>query len=191
MRWALSPSGMEPLRQPASIYSAAWSTTSASSPPRISPSLARTPAPSVCAVRRLPCGILAIRSRPCAEDGRRSPWLRRLAHPYTLAYVQHWVALLYTCRREVHEVQKLSDAVTALAREQGFPYWSTQGTILQGWVRIEQGRVQEGMAQMRQGVVGLQATPEAVCSRTLSASSPPRVEEWDRREKVWPCWMRR
>ena len=33
---------------------------------------------------------------------------------------------------------------------------------LQGWVRIEQGQVQAGMAQMPKGVVGLQATGEAV-----------------------------
>src|SRR5215813_368797 len=87
---------------------------------------------------------------------------QQLAHPYTLAYIQHWVALLYTWRREVHEVRQWADAVMALALEQGFPYWSTQGTILQGWVRSEQGQVQEGLAQIHQGVVGLQATGEAV-----------------------------
>ena len=48
--------------------------------------------------------------------------------------------------------------MTALATAQGFPYWSAQGMILQGWVLVEQGQSEEGIAQLRQGLGNLRAT---------------------------------
>src|SRR5262249_36672545 len=44
------------------------------------------------------------------------------------------------------------------ATERGFPYWSTQGTVLQGWARAAQGQRAEGWAQIHQGLVALRAT---------------------------------
>jgi predicted ATPase len=66
--------------------------------------------------------------------------------------------LLYNHRREVQETQEWADAVTALSTEREFPYWSTQGTILQGWVLAAQGQGAEGMAQIHKGLVALRAT---------------------------------
>jgi TOMM system kinase/cyclase fusion protein len=83
---------------------------------------------------------------------------RELSHPFSLAYVLLWTALLYNHRQEVQETQELADAVTALATERGFPYWSAQGTVLQGWALAAQGQEAEGMAQIRQGLVTLRAT---------------------------------
>jgi TOMM system kinase/cyclase fusion protein len=83
---------------------------------------------------------------------------RELSHPFSLAYVLLWTALLYNHRREVQETRKWADAVTALSTERDFPYWSTQGTILQGWVLAAQGQRAEGMGQIHKGLVALQAT---------------------------------
>jgi TOMM system kinase/cyclase fusion protein len=83
---------------------------------------------------------------------------RELSHPYSLAYVLLWTALLYNHRREVQETQEVADAVTALSTERGFPYWSTQGTILQGWARAAQGQGAAGIAQIHQGLAALRAT---------------------------------
>ena len=83
---------------------------------------------------------------------------RELSHPFSLAYVLLWTALLYNHRQEVQETQELADAVTALSTERGFPYWSTQGTVLQGWALAARGQGAEGMAQIHQGLVTLRAT---------------------------------
>jgi len=48
--------------------------------------------------------------------------------------------------------------VVALSREQGFAWESAQGTILQGWILIEQGQKEEGLATMRQGLAAYRAT---------------------------------
>ena len=89
---------------------------------------------------------------------RHSSLARELSHPFSLAYVLLWTALLYNHRREVQETQEWADAVTALSTEREFPYWSTQGTILQGWALAAQGQGAEGMAQIRKGLVALRAT---------------------------------
>jgi predicted ATPase len=83
---------------------------------------------------------------------------RELSHPFSLAYVLLWIAVLYNLRQEIQETQELADAVTGLSTERGFPYWSTQGTILQGWALAAQGQRAEGMAQIQQGLVALRAT---------------------------------
>src|SRR5262249_53945267 len=51
-----------------------------------------------------------------------------------------------------------ADAVVALSREQGFAWESAQGTILQGWILIEQGQKEEGLATMRRGLAAYRAT---------------------------------
>jgi predicted ATPase len=54
--------------------------------------------------------------------------------------------------------QEWAEATITLAREQGFPLWLGQGTMLQGWALAEQGQVEEGITQIRQGL----ATHEAL-----------------------------
>jgi predicted ATPase len=87
---------------------------------------------------------------------------QELSHPFSLAYVLLWVARLYNHRREVQGTQERADAATAFSTEQGFPFWSPQGAILQGWALAEQGRVAEGIAQMRQGLSDLRTTETEV-----------------------------
>jgi tetratricopeptide (TPR) repeat protein len=46
----------------------------------------------------------------------------------------------------------------ALAREQGFPSLLSAGTIRQGWALAAQGQIEEGLAQMHQGVAARRTT---------------------------------
>jgi predicted ATPase/class 3 adenylate cyclase len=82
--------------------------------------------------------------------------VQALAHPFSIAYVQLWVALLYHHRRETQNMQEMTDTALAWSTEQGFPYWTSQGTALQGWLRAQQGQVTAGIAQIQQGLVDLQ-----------------------------------
>jgi predicted ATPase len=80
-----------------------------------------------------------------------------LSHPFSLAYVLTWVAILYVHCQTVQEAQQWVHTATTFSTEQGFPFWSTQGMVLQGWGLAEQGRVEEGIAQMQQGLSEIQA----------------------------------
>jgi predicted ATPase len=83
---------------------------------------------------------------------------RELSHPFSLAYALAHCALLHQFLGEVGLVQELAEAAITLSTEHGFPFWLAMGTFLQGWALVEQGRGEEGIAQMRQGLATWQAT---------------------------------
>ena len=55
-----------------------------------------------------------------------------------------------------------ADAALALADEHGFPFWRAIGTTLQGWAKVRQGRVQEGIEHTRRGLGIFDATGTAM-----------------------------
>ncbi len=64
-----------------------------------------------------------------------------LSHPYSLAWVLNFGALLYNHRREVQVAREWGEAGVALANEHGFPGFWMYDTITRGWAVAEQGRV--------------------------------------------------
>jgi class 3 adenylate cyclase/predicted ATPase len=74
------------------------------------------------------------------------------SHAYSLAFALHHAGALHQCRREVQVVQELAEAQMALSSAQGFPHWSAGGMMRHGWVLVQQGAVEAGITQLRQGV---------------------------------------
>jgi predicted ATPase len=83
---------------------------------------------------------------------------QELTHPFSLALALVHAAIVHEFRREVQAVQERAEALIALSSEQHFPFWLAFGTILRGWALTAQGEGAEGIAQMRQGLVGHRAT---------------------------------
>ncbi|MCI0440076.1 MAG: hypothetical protein L0177_13245, partial [Chloroflexi bacterium] len=83
---------------------------------------------------------------------------QELAHPFSLAFALNWVATVHQFRRDARATQERAEALIAFSTEQGFALWVPFGTVLQGWALAEQGRREEGMAQMRQGMAAWRAT---------------------------------
>lgn len=79
---------------------------------------------------------------------------QELSHPYSLAMTLMFAAMFYQLRREPQMVQQYAEETIALAGEQGLARYvgMGMGTGLQGWARVEQGQVEEGLAQMRHGL---------------------------------------
>jgi predicted ATPase len=77
--------------------------------------------------------------------------------PYSLAAARVFAATSHQLCRERLPTQERAEAAITLAREQGFPVWLGQGTILRGWALAEHGQIEEGITQMRQGLVTDQA----------------------------------
>jgi predicted ATPase len=67
------------------------------------------------------------------------------------------IAVFHQLRHEGQLTQRRAEAVVTLSIEQGFPFWSAWGTILQGWALAEQGQREEGVAQIRQGLAAYRA----------------------------------
>jgi tetratricopeptide (TPR) repeat protein len=83
---------------------------------------------------------------------------RELAHPLTSVVTACIAALLHIVRGEVHAVQERAEEVMALSVERGFIHWEAQAIALRGWALAQQGRGEESVAQIRQGLAAYQQT---------------------------------
>jgi class 3 adenylate cyclase/tetratricopeptide (TPR) repeat protein len=77
---------------------------------------------------------------------------RQLAHPYSLAFALSFAVRLHHARAEIHHIQQQTEELTSLGSTQGFPYWVAVATIWRGWIAMEQGRQDDGMVQLHQGL---------------------------------------
>jgi predicted ATPase len=83
---------------------------------------------------------------------------QQLSHPYSLAFTLGLVAEFHSFCRNRQAAQEHAEKAITLSSEQGFPLFSALGTFLRGWSLAEQGHLDEGLAQMRQGLAAWRAT---------------------------------
>jgi class 3 adenylate cyclase/predicted ATPase len=79
-------------------------------------------------------------------------------HPFCLAFALIWDAELALCRREPQAVARQAEASMALAHQHAFPLLTAMGMVFQGWVLAEQGRAEQGIERLRQGIAAFRAT---------------------------------
>jgi predicted ATPase len=82
---------------------------------------------------------------------------QKLVQPPSLAFVLFVAALLHQLRREERATWERVEACRALAHERGLAHWLVWGTTLRGWVLVEQGQKEEGLAQLREGLAAARA----------------------------------
>ncbi len=63
--------------------------------------------------------------------------------------------MVHQYRREVQVAQERAEAVISLAAEKELPFFRAFGSMLRGWALAHQGQVQEGVEQLRQGLLAL------------------------------------
>jgi len=80
-----------------------------------------------------------------------------LSHPFSLVYALGHAAWHHLARREWQTAQEQAEKVMTLSTEQGFPYFLALGTRVRGSALAEQGQVEEGIAQIQQGMAAFQA----------------------------------
>ena len=74
------------------------------------------------------------------------------AHPFTVAVVFQWAAVLHQLRREAGPTMDAADAALTLANEHIFPFLGAHVTALRGWALVQQGGGEEGVVAVRQGI---------------------------------------
>ncbi len=85
---------------------------------------------------------------------------RERSHPFSLAYALGWAARIYRLRGEQQTSQRLEEEWVALCTEYGFVHQLAMATISRGWGLAEEGRSEEGVVQIRQGLTAYRATGE-------------------------------
>jgi predicted ATPase len=85
-------------------------------------------------------------------------WAQELEHAYSLVWAlteTQWVRLY---RQEWQEAQEQIETALALATDYGFSVWIAFGTVLRGWLLLQQGQVQEGLEEVHRGLSRIRAT---------------------------------
>ena len=71
---------------------------------------------------------------------------------YCLALATIYLTWVYKMRRELPSVEAYAASATDVSRQYEFPLWLTQGLALSGWVLVEQGQHQHGIAQIQEAL---------------------------------------
>jgi predicted ATPase len=74
------------------------------------------------------------------------------SHSFTRASVIASAAWLHQLRREGSATQEWAETAITLCAEQELPFFLAGATIWRGWARAVQGHVEEGIAQICQGL---------------------------------------
>jgi hypothetical protein len=82
-------------------------------------------------------------------------------------------------RGEVRAVQENSESLIALCAEYGFSNWLAAPTIFRGWAIAKQGRAQDGIAQIQEGLANTRATG------WLEMYVPYSLACWPKRTPRW------
>jgi DNA-binding winged helix-turn-helix (wHTH) protein/predicted ATPase len=77
---------------------------------------------------------------------------RELSEPHGLAQAWFFAAILHQLRREQWKAQEKAEAAIALAREHGLVLYRAIATATRGWALVQQGRTEDGIQQMAEGL---------------------------------------
>jgi predicted ATPase len=83
---------------------------------------------------------------------------RKRAFPNALIFAFSWANILYHFCRDVQTLQELAEELLALSTEYGAQMWIGAATIYRGWSLVEHGSLEEGLAEMRQGLATFRTT---------------------------------
>ncbi len=82
---------------------------------------------------------------------------QELNDPLEVAWALNYASGLHFFRREQQAAQEQAEAAIQLSTEREFPFWAAMGTLMEGWALAMQGRGEEGIARMYQGLATWQA----------------------------------
>jgi tetratricopeptide (TPR) repeat protein len=85
---------------------------------------------------------------------------RALSHPYSVAVALGYSAAIHRRRGEIRAALQLEDEKIALCSDRGFSRLASSAVMWRGFDLVECGFVEEGIAQIRQGL-GMMADTEA------------------------------
>src|SRR5262249_56558266 len=82
---------------------------------------------------------------------------RQIGHPFSLAYALHYTGWLCQNCRLGAEVQAAAEEEFRIATEQGFALWQATGTFYRGAGLVQQGKLEEGLPLLVEGLNGVRA----------------------------------
>ena len=81
-----------------------------------------------------------------------------VSHPVSRAGALSWAAALHQLRGEVRRTRELAETDLAVTTEEMLPFFRAHAMVLRGWALVGQGQCEEGIAQLREGLVAYRVT---------------------------------
>src|SRR5262249_29179112 len=103
-------------------------------------------------------------------------WGRTLRHSHSLLYALAHTASLFIGIEEMQPAFDALEEATAIATQQGFPFWLAYCTMLRGYVLVTRGEAAKGLALARKGHEEMKATG-AWSSQTIGLSLLAKCSE--------------
>jgi tetratricopeptide (TPR) repeat protein len=75
--------------------------------------------------------------------------------PFALTFAVHFSSFLHAAHHEPRASQDAAERVIQLSTKHGFAFWLAQATSVRGEALAEQGRTEEGIAEMLKGLVAM------------------------------------
>jgi predicted ATPase len=104
------------------------------------------------------CWHLGYPEQAARHSGQAIAIAEDISHPFSQATPLSWTAALHQLCGETRRTQELAETLLALATEQVFPVVAAHAMVWRGWALVEQGQSEEGIAQLRDGLVACRAT---------------------------------
>jgi predicted ATPase len=95
------------------------------------------------------------RATACMRDCLRDA--REIAHPLTVAMAYNFGASVFHFLRDRQAVQEIEEVRVEYATKHDFELFLLLGEIYRGWLIAEDGRAEEGLAHIQQGLMMFQA----------------------------------
>jgi predicted ATPase len=106
-----------------------------------------------------------------------------LSHPHSLAFAELWVGIIHLLRREARATQETEEALIALSSEHRMTGFLPFAAGLRGWAMAKQGRHEEGIVQIKEGLAGIRATgtevsrPSYLCWLAEACAEAGRIDD--------------
>lgn len=84
------------------------------------------------------------------------------AHPMSLAQALCFGGTLRAHFRSLQKLQEMVEVLLPLCREYDLSLWLAWGTVMHGWLMVEHGQGETGLAEIRQGIVDWRATGSGI-----------------------------
>ena len=81
-----------------------------------------------------------------------------VSHPVSRAGALSWLAALHQLRGEVGQAREVAETDLALTTEEIIPFFRSHAVIFRGWGLFKQGQSEEGLVQLREGLIAYRAT---------------------------------
>jgi hypothetical protein len=105
---------------------------------------------SSCLLLASTCAHLGLAARARAMNREAVALADKLGIPYVRAHASIFAAAIYQVLRDVAETRSFAEETERLATESGFSVFRIMATIYVGWCDVQEGRLTEGLAKVRE-----------------------------------------